>query len=113
MIAGEISRISDHFTCIGACALELGAFTPFLYGVEARELVWDLHRRAVRRARHQQLRAHRRRVRRRRPGVPGHRARASSTRRRTLQKDLEDLLLANPIFRERMEGIGVLLDGAS
>ena len=38
-IASEVSRMSDHFTCLGACALELGAFTAFLYGVEARELV--------------------------------------------------------------------------
>lgn len=41
VIAGELSRISDHLTCIGAMGLELGAFTAFLYGVEARELVWD------------------------------------------------------------------------
>jgi len=42
-IASEVSRMSDHFTCLGACALELGAFTAFLYGVEAREHVWDIH----------------------------------------------------------------------
>src|SRR6185312_2076532 len=31
----------DHFTLVGAMALELGGFTAFLYGVEARELLWD------------------------------------------------------------------------
>ncbi len=41
VIAGEISRICDHLTCLGAMALELGAFTAFLYGIEARELLWD------------------------------------------------------------------------
>lgn len=41
VIAGELSRLSDHLTCIGAMGLELGAFTAFLYGIEARELVWD------------------------------------------------------------------------
>ncbi len=41
VIAGEISRITDHLTCLGAMALELGAFTAFLYGIEARELLWD------------------------------------------------------------------------
>lgn len=41
VIAGEISRMCDHLTCIGAMALELGAFTAFLYGIEARELLWD------------------------------------------------------------------------
>src|SRR5437868_14017639 len=39
--AGEISRICDHLTCVSAIGLELGAFTVFLYGVEARELLWD------------------------------------------------------------------------
>ena len=29
-IACELSRMSDHFTCIGASALELAALTPFL-----------------------------------------------------------------------------------
>ncbi len=41
VIAGEISRICDHLTCVGAMALELGGFTAFLYGIEARELLWD------------------------------------------------------------------------
>ena len=34
-IASEISRLSDHFTCLGASAMELAAMTPFLYGVQA------------------------------------------------------------------------------
>ncbi len=41
-IMGEISRLSDHYTCVGAGALELGAMTAFLYAIEARELIWDL-----------------------------------------------------------------------
>jgi NADH-quinone oxidoreductase subunit D len=42
VIAGELSRISDHYTNIAATAMELGAMTAFLYFVEAREMVWDL-----------------------------------------------------------------------
>lgn len=38
----ELSRIADHLTRVGAMCLELQAMTPFLYGIEARELVWDL-----------------------------------------------------------------------
>ena len=41
VLAGEISRITDHLTCVGAIGLELGAFTVFLYAIEARELLWD------------------------------------------------------------------------
>jgi NADH-quinone oxidoreductase subunit D len=42
VIASELARISDHYTNIAAGGLELGAFTAFLYFVEARELIWDL-----------------------------------------------------------------------
>jgi len=42
VLSGEISRVSDHLTRCGAAALELQAMTPFLYGIEARELTYDL-----------------------------------------------------------------------
>ncbi|MGI9431495.1 MAG: NADH-quinone oxidoreductase subunit D, partial [Myxococcota bacterium] len=42
VLAGELSRIGDHLTRCGAACLELQAMTPFLYGIEARELNWDL-----------------------------------------------------------------------
>ncbi len=41
-LACELSRITDHLTAIGAGALELGAYTPFLYGIEAREIFYQL-----------------------------------------------------------------------
>lgn len=37
----ELSRIADHLTCIAAASMELGAFTVFLYCMEARDLIWD------------------------------------------------------------------------
>ncbi len=42
VIVSEISRISDHLTCVGATAMELGAFTVFLYLIKAREYLWEL-----------------------------------------------------------------------
>src|SRR5207247_7472802 len=42
VIMSEISRICDHLTCVGASAMELGAFTVFLYMIKAREYLWDL-----------------------------------------------------------------------
>src|SRR5881398_1115406 len=42
VILSEISRITDHLTCIGASAMELGAFTVFLYMIKAREFLWEL-----------------------------------------------------------------------
>lgn len=41
-MSGELSRVADHLTRCGAACLELAAMTPFLYGIEARELTWDL-----------------------------------------------------------------------
>jgi NADH-quinone oxidoreductase subunit D len=42
VIVSEISRITDHLTCIGAGAMELGAFSVFLYMIKAREYLWEL-----------------------------------------------------------------------
>jgi len=42
VIMSEISRVSDHLTCVGATAMELGAFTVFLYMIKAREYLWEL-----------------------------------------------------------------------
>jgi len=45
-ILAELSRISDHLLCVGAAALDLGAFTAFLYAFYQRELLYDLFERA-------------------------------------------------------------------
>jgi NADH-quinone oxidoreductase subunit D len=104
-IACEISRLSDHFTCIGASALELAAMTPFLYAMQAREHVWDLHE-----------------------ALCGARVTTNYVRIGGLQSDIppgfvdlcrqklraacaifadvDRLLTENPIFRDRMEGTG-------
>lgn len=42
VILSEMSRVCDHLTCLGASAMELGAFTVFLYLVQAREYLWEL-----------------------------------------------------------------------
>lgn len=42
VIMSEVSRICDHITCLGAGAMELGAFTVMLYLMQAREDLYDL-----------------------------------------------------------------------
>jgi NADH-quinone oxidoreductase subunit D len=42
VLACEISRLSDHLTCLGASAMELAAFSAMLYAIQAREYVWEL-----------------------------------------------------------------------
>src|SRR6187401_1588112 len=41
-IMAELMRIHDHLLCVGAAALDLGAFTAFLYGFYQRELIYDM-----------------------------------------------------------------------
>ena len=42
VIVSEISRITDHLTCVGASAMELGAFGPFLFFLKGREWLYEL-----------------------------------------------------------------------
>lgn len=42
VLMSEISRVGDHLTCLGASAMELGAFTVMLYMMQAREHLWEL-----------------------------------------------------------------------
>jgi NADH-quinone oxidoreductase subunit D len=42
VVMSEISRITDHLTCIGATAMELGAMTAFLYLMKAREYLYEI-----------------------------------------------------------------------
>jgi len=41
-ILAELARIQDHLLCIAAAALDLGAFTGFLYGFNPREKIYDI-----------------------------------------------------------------------
>lgn len=42
VIISEVSRLTDHMTCIGASAMELGAMTVFIYFMKAREYLYEL-----------------------------------------------------------------------
>jgi len=41
VVVSELHRICDHLTLVSAMGLELGAMTVFLYGVEARDHLYD------------------------------------------------------------------------
>ncbi|HVM98534.1 MAG TPA: NADH dehydrogenase (quinone) subunit D [Candidatus Acidoferrales bacterium] len=107
VIGGELARIADHLLCVGATALELNAFTPFLYALQARELIWDLVN-ALCGAR---VTSNFIRI----GGVSSDlphdfAAQCPPVFKRLLELvgDAEGLLLENPIFRARMEGVGVM-----
>lgn len=42
VLVGEISRITDHLTCLGMAASEIGALSAGFYMLEAREFLYDL-----------------------------------------------------------------------
>ena len=107
VIVSEMSRMTDHLTCVGASAMELGAFGPFLFFLKAREWLYELLE-----------------------TISGARLTHSYIRVGGVNKDLpeelpakllhtlgqiekvmievEGLLNNNKIFRDRMAGIGAL-----
>ena len=110
MIVGEISRISDHLTCIGATAMELGAFTSFLYMIKAREILWDLVEELVTGARAHHHRTAASAALKARPAarLRGERPQLRSPRRARSSPSATQLLTRNRIFVDRMQGVGVL-----
>jgi len=42
VIMSEIARLTDHLTCLGANAMELGGFTVYFYLINAREVLYRL-----------------------------------------------------------------------
>src|SRR3954449_6349916 len=46
VIISELARISDHLLCAGAAALDLGAFTAFLYAFYQREVIYTIFEQA-------------------------------------------------------------------
>ena len=42
VILGELARVADHLICVGAGLMELGAMTPLLWLLKARDWVWDV-----------------------------------------------------------------------
>ena len=107
VIMSEISRICDHLTCVGASAMELGAFTVFLYMIKAREYLWEVIE-AVTGAR---LTISYGRVGGLKADLPpefeGQMKRAFQETR-TVLAESHKLLTGNRIFVDRMRGVGAL-----
>jgi NADH-quinone oxidoreductase subunit D len=107
MALGELARMSDHLTCDGAMAMELGAFTPFLWMIKGREMIWDLMEEETgARLTHSFGRvggmAH--------PPTPHFKGNAKAVAGHILEivEEVERLLLGNRIFLDRLEGVGII-----
>ncbi len=107
MALGELARMSDHLTCTGAMAMELGAFTPFLWAIKAREMIWDiLEEETGARLTHSFGRIGGMAM----PPTPAFKELVRGTIPRVLQLmgECEKMLLKNRIFLDRLENVGVI-----
>ncbi len=106
-IFAELMRLHDHLLNVGAAALDLGAFTAFLYAFYQRELIYDICEQASGQRFHPSY-----------TRVGGlmydvdetfvHKVRAFVRDFPKTHADLIRLLNRNRIFIERTQGIGVL-----
>nr|WP_245576256.1 NADH dehydrogenase (quinone) subunit D [Geothrix fermentans] len=107
VLVSELARIADHIVCVGVNAVDIGAFTAFLYLFKQRETVYDLFELAA-----------------------GQRMHTSFTRIGGLFRDIPDefvplterflvecgeavdecerLLTHNPIWHDRTKGVGAI-----
>jgi NADH-quinone oxidoreductase subunit D len=107
VLMSELSRVSDHLTCLAAMAMECGAFTVFLYMMKAREFLWDViefttgARMTTSYIRIGGVRA---------DLHPDWRASLAAAVRETRRvlKDVSGLLDKNSIFQGRTRGVGVI-----
>jgi NADH dehydrogenase I D subunit len=107
VLVSELARIGDHIVCVGINAVDIGAFSAFLYLFKQREAIYDLFELAA-----------------------GQRLHTSFTRIGGLMRDvpdafiegcerfvedthrsideLESLLTRNPIWADRTKGVGAI-----
>ena len=106
-MASELSRLGDHLTRCGAACLELSAMTPFLFGIEARELTWDLMEMLcgarvtsnyvrIGGVKHDMP-----------PSFPGV-CRENIAKIRALLRDYESVVTQNRLFVDRLRGTGMI-----
>jgi len=107
VVMSEISRICDHLTCVGASAMELGAFTVFLYMIKAREFLWELvedvtgARLTISYGRVGGVKADL-------PDAFGIKVRKAFAETRQVLQEVHTLVTGNRIFMDRMVGVGAM-----
>jgi NADH-quinone oxidoreductase subunit D len=107
MIMSEISRITDHLTCLGMAATEAGAISVGFYMLEARETLYDLVT-AVTGARLTVSYARVGGVTQDLPTGFAGMVKDAFVNIRQILADCDKLLSKNRIFIERMSGVGAI-----
>ncbi|MEM6392463.1 MAG: NADH-quinone oxidoreductase subunit D [Planctomycetota bacterium] len=109
-ICAELVRIQDHLMSVGASALDLGAFTGFLYGFNEREKIYDIWDYIAGQRYHPDYT----RVGGTMADLPDQKVFVELVHNfldnhlAPALDDLEGLLFRNRIFRDRTEGIGTV-----
>ena len=110
VILAELSRIASHCVWLGTHALDLGAMTPFFYIMQQREMVLDMFEMfsGVRMMPSWIVPG----------GLRGDMPPGFEHKLRKFLKDfpgelqvVENLLVENPIWKERTQGVGILTAG--
>ena len=105
VIVGEISRITDHLTCLAAASMELGALTPYFWLIKSREWLYEiLEEVSGARLTHSYVRI----------GGVAHDLTDDFSpkllkiieKTREVLSDADALLTRNRIFRDRLDGVG-------
>jgi NADH-quinone oxidoreductase subunit D len=107
VVMSEISRLTDHLTCIAASAMELGAMTAFLYLMKAREYLYEIVE-AVTGAR---LTISYGRIGGVKSDLPDEFPQKIEQALKKVEKELKDvdkLLTRNRIFVDRLRNVGIL-----
>jgi NADH-quinone oxidoreductase subunit D len=107
VIVGELSRITDHLTCLGMGASEVGAISAGFYMIEAREFLYDLVE-AITGARLTVTYCRLGGVTNDLPPDIKDRVAFCFKSVRGVVADCEKLLSRNRIFVDRMQGVGIL-----
>ncbi|MFZ0888081.1 MAG: NADH-quinone oxidoreductase subunit D [Candidatus Binataceae bacterium] len=107
VIMSEISRITDHMTCLGLAAHEVGASSVACFMIEAREPLYDLVE-AVTGARVTVSWCRVGGVARDLPPGFGDRLKPALKNVGALLSDCDKLLTRNRVFVDRLAGIGIL-----
>jgi NADH-quinone oxidoreductase subunit D len=107
MIMSEVSRITDHLTCLGMSATEAGAISVGFYMLEARETLYDLVT-AVTGARLTVSYARVGEVTQDFPAGFAEQVHSAFIDIRQILADCDKLLSKNRIFIDRMSGVGVM-----
>ena len=107
LIVSELSRITDHLTCLGMASMEVGAFTVGIYMNEAREYLYDLSE-AISGARLTVSYCRIGGVINDLPATFREAVKDRFAKMRAVLADCDKLLTRNRIFMDRLSGVGIL-----